>query len=135
MARSCSNLISSFARRLALTALAGATLACGPFRKGVPAGEPAVLIFNNQSLDQATVYAVAPGSNYIRIGTVMAGRTEELTIPSDLVMRAGTLNIVARLLAHSNYPQTGAVSISPGERYEVTLPMDGRLLSFLPARQ
>jgi len=38
---------------------------------------------------------------------------------------------VARLLARSNFPQTGPVSLSPGERYEVTLPMDGRLLSFL----
>jgi hypothetical protein len=127
------HLIRRCLRQLALLALVGGAFACGPFRKGV-GGEPAILVFNNQSLDQATVYAVAPGADYIRIGTVMAGRTEELTIPPDLAIRAGTLNIVARLLARNNFPQTGPVSISPGERYEVTLPMDGRLLSFLPAR-
>jgi hypothetical protein len=130
-----SNLILRYVRQFATVALASAAMACGPFRKGAPAGEPAILVFSNQSLDQATVYAVVPGADYIRIGTVMAGRTEELRIPSDMVLRAGTINIVARLLARSNFPQTGPVSISPGERYEVTLPMDGRLLSFLPARQ
>ena len=131
-----SSRIVRYASQLATVALASAAMACGPFfRKGTPAGEPAILVFSNQSLDQATVYAVVPGADYIRIGTVMAGRTEELRVPSDMVLRAGTINIVARLLARSNFPQTGPVSISPGERYEVTLPMDGRLLSFLPARE
>jgi hypothetical protein len=113
--------------------LAGAAIACGPFRRGtVP--EPAVVIFTNQALDQAAVYVVAAGSDYRRIGTVMPGRTETLEVPSDLATRS-TVNIIARLLAHSSFPQTGYVSLSPGERYEVTLPPDGRMLSFLPARQ
>jgi hypothetical protein len=67
------HLIRRCLRQLALLALVGGAFACGPFRKGV-GGEPAILVFNNQSLDQATVYAVAPGADYIRIGTVMAGQ-------------------------------------------------------------
>jgi len=96
-----SQLIRRHLRELATVALLGAATACGPFRSRGPAGEPAILVFSNQSLDQATVYAVAPGADYIRIGTVMAGRTEELKVPPDMVLRAGTINIVARLLARS----------------------------------
>jgi hypothetical protein len=106
---------------------------CGPFRPatGTP---PTVIYFTNQSLDQAAVYIAASGLSFRRIGTVAAGRTETITVPSDLATRAATVNIVARLLARSELPQTGPVSIRPGERYEVTLPPDARLLSFLPAR-
>lgn len=107
--------------------------ACGPLRRG-PGSEPAQVVFTNQALDQAAVYVVAIGSDYRRIGTVMPGRTEVLEVPADLATRT-TVNIVARLLAHSYLPQTGSVNIAPGERYEVTLPPDGRMLSFLPARQ
>jgi hypothetical protein len=108
-----------------------ATAACGPLRRGA-GPPPAALIFTNESLDQATVYIVAPGRDFRRIGTVMAGRTDTLTVPTDLATR-GTLNIVARLLARSDLPQTGPVSIRPGEQYEVRLPPNSRLISFLPA--
>ena len=108
-----------------------AAAACGPFRRG--AGQPpAALIFSNESLDQAAVYVVGPGLEFRRIGTVFAGRTDTLTVPPDLAARGGPLNIVARLLARSEVPQTGSVNIRPGERYRVTLPPDARLLSFLP---
>jgi hypothetical protein len=106
---------------------------CGPFRPGTGT-PPTVIYFTNQSLDQAAVYIAASGLDFRRIGTVAAGRTETITVPSDLATRAATVNIVARLLARSELPQTGPVSIRPGERYEVTLPPDARLLSFLPAR-
>ncbi|MDF2773365.1 MAG: hypothetical protein K0S86_2860, partial [Geminicoccaceae bacterium] len=91
-----------------------------------------VIIFTNESLDQATVYVVAPGVDFRRLGTVIAGRTETLTVPQEFTLR-GTVNIVARLLARSELPQTGSVSIRPGERYEVRLQFDAKLLSFLPA--
>jgi hypothetical protein len=91
-----------------------------------------VIVFTNESLDQATVYVVAPGADFRRIGTVIPGRTEALTVPSEFANR-GTVNIVARLLARSEVPQTGPVSLRPGERYEVKLLGDARILSFLPA--
>lgn len=124
--------ISRSIRRLAPVVLMLATSACGPLRRGSDQ-PPATLIFTNESFEQATVYIVAPGLDFRRVGTVFAGRTETLTVPADLAVRGGSLNIVARLLARSEVPQTGPVSIRPGERYRVTLTSDAKLLSFFPA--
>ena len=46
--------------------------------------------------------------------------------PADLTNR-GTLNIVARLLARNELPQTGPVTINPGDRYHVRLTVDERI--------
>jgi hypothetical protein len=118
--------------RLVPAMLIAVAAACGPLRRGV-GPQPAVIVFANESLAQATVYVAAPGLGARRIGTVMAGRTDTLTIPGTIATR-GSVTIVARLLAHPRMPQTGLVSISPGEWYEVRLPSDAILLSFLPAR-
>ena len=119
------------ARRLGAVALALAGTACASGgRRSGPA--PATLVFTNESLDQAAVYVIAPGADFRRIGTVIPGHTETLTVPADLTNR-GTLNIVARLLARNELPQTGPVTINPGDRYHVRLTLDGRDLSFLPA--
>ena len=123
--------ITRWLRRVAPLLLIFAGESCGPFRRGVGT-PPAAIIFTNESIDQATVYVVAPGRDFRRIGTVSAGRTETLTVPTDMVNR-GSVNIVARLLARSDVPQTGPVSLRPGERYQVRLPMSSRLMSFLPA--
>jgi hypothetical protein len=124
-----------YLRRLApaLAILIAVASACSPFRRqaGPP---PAVLVFENGSLTQADVFIVSQGLGARRIGTVMAGRTDTLVVPSDITARRASVNIVARQLARSAAPQTGPVSIYPGERYEVRLSTDGRLLSFLPAR-
>lgn len=104
--------------------------ACGSARRA-PGEPPPVLIFSNESLDQATVYVVAPGMDFRRVGTVIAGRTDTLQVPVEFARR-GTVNIVARLLARSEVPQTGPVSLRPGEHYQVRLQVDGRVLSFLP---
>ena len=120
--------------RLAPVILLTAAAACGPFRRG--AGPPqAAIVFTNESLAQADVFIVMQGLGRRRIGTVMAGQTENLTVPADLTTRGGTMNVVARLLAHPRVAQTGPVSILAGERYEVRLTSSGGILSFLPARQ
>jgi hypothetical protein len=118
--------------RLAPVLLIFGSAACASLRRGA-GPPPAAIVFTNESLDQATVYIVAPGLEFRRVGTVFAGRTDTLTVPADIALRGGTLNIVARMLARSNVAQTGPVSIRPGETYQVRLPMDARLLSFLPA--
>lgn len=118
----------AFSALAALSTLA----ACGPFRR-TPPGEQAIIYFTNESLDQADVYGIVPGSRSVRIGTVFAGRTDTLVVPTEL-MRVGSVNVVARLLAKSNTPQSGPVSISPGDRLQVRLPIDQKMLVVLPAR-
>jgi hypothetical protein len=118
--------------RFAIGTLLLATAACGSLGRG--SGQPAsAIIFANESQEQATVYIVAPGAEFRRIGTVFANRTDTLTVPPDLASRGATLNIVARLLARPEVPQTGPISIRPGEMYQVRLGSDAKVLSFLPA--
>lgn len=124
-----------YLRRLALAvavAAASGAAGCGHFHRG-GSSEPALLFFTNESLDQADVFAVAPGVEARRIGTVMAGRTDTLRVPIDLTERGGSITIVARLLAKNIAPNSGPVSVYSGEAYQVRLPPDEKLLSFLPA--
>lgn len=121
-------------RHLALAlAMAGSvgTASCGRF---IHTGQPtAQVVFANESLDQADVYAVLNGGQSQRIGTVFAGRTETLDIPTNIINAGGTVSIVARLLAHSYAPSTGPLTINAGDRIRITLPSNGRSLSVLPA--
>src|SRR2546423_1395977 len=66
-----------FVVAVAATALMG----CGPFHHGPD--DTAHVVFVNESLDQADVYAVTSGGgDPVRIGTVMGNRTETLTLPA-----------------------------------------------------
>ena len=122
-------------RRLGVVGLTGLTLvsaACASAGRHSP--QPvASVVFSNETPDHAAVYVVLPGVELRRIGTVIPGRTETLTIPADLAARGSSLNIVARLLARRERPQTGPIVIHPGDRYEVRLTSDTRMLSFVPA--
>jgi hypothetical protein len=126
--------MSSALRRLGLITLLVFAAACSrTTRTGTgEAYRPAVLLFTNQSLDQASVYAIRSGGDVRRIGTVQAGRTEAITLPRDFVT-AGSVNIVAVPLASNRALSTGPVSIRPGDRYSVTLPISENVLTLLPA--
>ena len=116
---------------LVTIALATAT-GCGGSRHSPATGqERATLDFTNESLDKAEVYAVVPGQS-VRIGTVFAGRTERLVVPGDIAFRGSSVNVVARLLARSYQPQTGPISLRPGDHLSVTLPINSRALVVLP---
>src|SRR5512140_1138094 len=80
------------AARVAAFALVAALPACSRHHPGeaIDPDEPAMMTFRNESLAQADVFAIAQGSNAMRIGTVMAGRTETLRIPADVANR-GTI--------------------------------------------
>lgn len=107
--------------------------ACGPFHRGN--GVPdAVVIFNNQSLSQANVYAVWAGGEQVRIGTVFGGRTEKLRVPGSITSTGTDISIVARLFASTRVPRTGPIHLAPGDTIEVTLPSDERILTVLPPR-
>jgi hypothetical protein len=121
-------------RRLIPVALVmGLAAACGPLRRGGPA--PARIIFMNQSLDQADVYAISSGGAQTRIGTVMPGRTDTLRIPGSAMGADNSTNVVARILARSRTPSTGRFTVVPGDLVQVTLNSDERILSVLPARE
>jgi hypothetical protein len=110
--------------------------ACNPLhRRGAATSDvPPVVIFENQSLEQAAVYVVTRGGPETRIGTVQAGRTDTLTVGTAALGGSGSVAIVARLLAISRTPSTGPLTLQPGDRIHVTLPSDARVLSVLPAR-
>jgi hypothetical protein len=118
---------------IALLAAATSAVSCARFHheqeEEIP---PVVLLFENQSLDQADVFVSRGVGDSRRIGTVQAGRVESLVVPREMVT-SGTVNIVARLLARSFTPRSGPVAISPGDRLRVILPSDERQLTVLPA--
>lgn len=121
-------------RRTGVVALAAAIAglaACGPFRRN--SGQaPALLYFTNESLDPADVYAVTSNDQRTRIGTVFAGRTDTLTVPTDIAARGDNVNLVARLLARSATPSSGPIPIRPGDHLVVRLPVDQKVLVVLP---
>ncbi|HEY4303709.1 MAG TPA: hypothetical protein VGM82_04545 [Gemmatimonadaceae bacterium] len=108
--------------------------ACGHLGMGGPAAADALIAFHNESLDQADVYAVAPGSEFQRIGTVFPGRVDTLRVRSSMLATGSGVNIVARLLARSNTPSSGNIPLHSGDMYDVTLTTDGRTLNALPSR-
>jgi hypothetical protein len=123
-------------RRVAyLLALAGAltVAACSRNTAGDPgdsAPDPALIIFTNESLLQADVFAVVRGAQTRRLGTVFSGQTDSLTLSGDIVMR-GNLSLVARLLG-GELVGSGTLGLRPGDTVRVVLPLERRLLSVLP---
>jgi hypothetical protein len=107
------------------------TTSCGRFMQSDQ--PPAQVIFENQSLDQADVYAVVNAGQSRRIGTVFAGRTDTLDVPMTVITAGGTVSIVARLLAQSFAPRTGPITLAAGDRIHVTLPSNAQSLAVVPA--
>jgi len=65
----------------AFAVISAITLAgCGPFHRG--AQPDTEILFHNQSIDQADVYAMGPGGDPIRVGTVDGQRTAKLRVPT-----------------------------------------------------
>lgn len=119
-----------------LLALSALSAACGGARRApAPAGTPAEVVFTNNSLNQAEVFAVTRSGARARIGTVFAGRTETLRIPAGSLGADHTASIVARIRATGRAPSTGLITVAPGERVQVTLPNDERMLVTLPMRE
>jgi hypothetical protein len=121
-------------RRIGLVVVAALAAACSSATRTGTAGtdRPAVILFTNQALDQAAVYAIRSGGDVRRIGTVPSGRTETIVLPRDFVS-AGSITIVAVPLASNRAASTGPVTMRPGDRYAVTLPTSENILSLLPA--
>lgn len=119
-------------RRIAMALLVASATACGHLGMGGSAAPDAFIVFRNESLDQADVYAVAPGLDLVRLGTVFPGRADTLRVRNSILSSGSGVNIVARLLARSNTPSSGVIPLHSGEFFEVRLSSDGRTLSALP---
>lgn len=117
---------------LVVVAAAMALTSCGPFHRG---SQPeSVVVFRNQSPDQADVYAIGAGGDPIRIGTVYAGRTETLRVPSSITGASSRVNVVARIFPTGRVVVTGPFTLMPGDSMDVTLTGDQKILSVLPSR-
>lgn len=90
------------------------------------------IVFVNQSLHQADVYALTRAGSRVRLGTVQSGRTDTLQLNSAALPSGGTVIIAADLLAVRATPTTGEISINPGEWLSVTLPATANILNVLP---
>jgi hypothetical protein len=120
--------------RRSLISLSTALLltACGPFHRGGP--PEAAIIFHNDSTDQADVYALGSGGDPIRIGTVFAGRTETLKVPSTATGATSRVNVVARIFASGRVVSTGPFTLESGQTMDVRLTSDEKMLAVLPSR-
>ena len=122
-------------RRLPAWAIASAmamTIAgCGPFHRG--GQQPAEIVFHNQSIDQADVYAMGPGTDPVRIGTVYGEKTERLTVPFT-VSATDRVNIITRVFPSSRIVASGPFTLNPGGVMDVTLASAENMLSVLPDR-
>lgn len=120
-------------RRLPAWALVSAIAmaGCGPFHHG--GQPPAEIVFHNQSIDQADVYALGPGSDPIRIGTVYGQKTQRLTVPFT-ISSTDRVNIITRVFPSSRIVASGPFTLNPGGVMDVTLASDENMLSVLPDR-
>jgi hypothetical protein len=104
---------------------------CGPFHRGPqPEG---IVVFHNQSIDQADIYALGSGGDPYRIGTVFAGRTESLRVPASVSGGASRINVIARIFPSGRVVATGPFNLGSGDSMDVTLTSDERMLSLLPS--
>ncbi|HEY2852981.1 MAG TPA: hypothetical protein VGJ18_09065 [Gemmatimonadaceae bacterium] len=119
-------------RRIPAWAVLSAAMiaACGPFHRG--AQQESEILFHNQSIDEADVYAMGPGGDPIRIGTVDGQKTGRLRVP--LISASDRVNIIARVFPSSRIIASGAFTLLPGGVMDITLPSEENMLAVLPAR-
>ena len=122
--------------RALVTLGVGLFAACAPYRTGGSAAGDlgAKIYFKNESFDQVAVYAVLGGFQKSRIGTVMAGRTDTLSVAASLVNAPSGLTILVRPLGRDYTAEVGPINLLPGDALEIGLPPSQRMLVVLPAR-
>ena len=119
---------------VAAAAVLVALVACAGRRTAPEPVAPALVVFENQTLFEATVFATARGGVPRRVGIVAPNRTETLALKGDVLAAggAGGVIITARLLADRRTPTTGPLTVRPGDRLRVTLPTSANILSVVP---
>jgi hypothetical protein len=99
-----------------------------------PADERAVIQFENQAWDLATIYLVPQFGLPIRLGQVTSGRTANLVVPRGVLSSARTVEIVAVPFASRRAISSGPVTLYQGEALRASLASSANLISVLPAR-
>ena len=97
-----------------------------------PKSAPAVIQFENQAFDMATVYVVPQFGLPVRLGQVNSGRTTRLVVPRSVVWGPTTVEIVAVPFAGRRSVGSGPVTIGAGEALRATLSSTANLVSVLP---
>jgi len=128
--------LSSLVHALTLALTLFVTAACGKLYRANAGGQDSLVVFENLSLSQVTLYAVRPGQGgaSVRVGTIMPGRTETVRVPVN-ARGPGGFGLAAKLLASNAEPRTGTITMGAGDRVHVRLTSDGRQLIVLPPRQ
>jgi hypothetical protein len=104
--------------------------ACGHFVRN--AQSDAQIVFVNESLDQADVYASGTNGDPVRIGTVFGNRSETLKVPPTVVAQGGgQINVIVHILAGSNV-SSGPFPLRAGDTMRVRLTSDKRSLIVVP---
>ena len=122
-------------RRLALAAAFLLAAACASRGNGsAGGGADLYVLFGNNTIHQASVYAITAGGTTTRVGTVFAGRRERLRLPATVLAGTRTIEFEARMLSKEGTPRSGQITFAPGDSLEVSLSSDGLMLSVLPLR-
>ena len=97
------------------------------------ADKPAVIEFENQGWDLATVYAVPQFGLAVRLGQVTPGVTARFVVPRS-VTASGSVNIVAVPFARNFAIRSGPVTLLPGDAIRASISASENLISVLPGR-
>src|SRR5437868_14403903 len=104
--------------------------ACSRHPETAPGADTSWIIFTNESLEQADLFAVASGMGARKLGTVFSGRTDTLKVSGALALSGG-VSLVARTLSGGT-AGSGSVALHAGEALRVRLPLDRKQLVVLP---
>ena len=118
----------------ALLAAALVVAGCGP-HGGPQSAQYSFIVFTNESLNQADVYAFGTAGDRVRLGTVFGAHTDTLRLDLRTISGAGTISIAARILATGRAPNTGQILLHPGDFLRVTLPSSENMLNALVAQR
>lgn len=103
---------------VAMVTALGACASTHNLREQQPA---TILEVDNRATLDMNIY-VLRGSERIRIGTAMALRTSQLTIPPDLIFGATPLRFLADPIGANRLPVTEEITVSAGDTVMMQIP-------------
>ena len=93
-----------------------------------------IVDFVNDSWDLATIYVLRESGQYARLGEVAGVSNARLAIPRSVISGNELIRLVAVPIAGRARPNSGQISVSPGDHLSATLSSSLNNLSVLPGR-